>query len=427
MAAPSVMWAPSLSGRTPPSPSRLASSARLDSLQQQLVPGALPTAQVGFWVLHGSKLCQLASKPNIYSNQPFTRACMVYKHMHVACLRSILFIKTSSPSPLYYWRCPGSSIVFCRDQRGESPGFSVVAAAAVPDSMGAPVQVTSTGYMLCVRTDTGNLKCLLDNKQSTKASWRAVPIPSEVQGRVANVSVGLDHVCALTTDQAVHCWGSDGSIGRGGLDGLPLKSGGGGAWGAGFVPSALGPAVAVVAGYYHTCAITALRTVRCWTHSNWDQGIAKVPTDLGTVTAVDAGESRTCAATDSGAVRCWGRDNYTATFQYAVDLGRATSVSVGNEDVGGVLTAKGVLLFWWDHNVQLDGNSIWPTRVANGSVLALANGPGDNGMCVLGIARSLRCWRPYYDPMDDYNDFYDAGPWASISTGNKPLCAINMV
>jgi alpha-tubulin suppressor-like RCC1 family protein len=107
---------------------------------------------------------------------------------------------------------------------------------------------------------------------------------------------------------------------------------------------------AIVAGWYHTCALTASGGVRCWgsnlygqasavhargvfmpVHVQFNSGhVCCVQLGDGTtaardtpsvdvltsVAAITAGESHTCALTASGGVRCWGRG----------DLGQASAV-----------------------------------------------------------------------------------------------------
>src|SRR5205823_1474565 len=77
------------------------------------------------------------------------------------------------------------------------------------------------------------------------------------------ISSGYDHACALLSDHTMRCWGSDihGQLG----DGNFADSSTGPVGSA--VPvavSGITSAVAITTGAYHTCAILADGSVRCW-------------------------------------------------------------------------------------------------------------------------------------------------------------------
>ena len=81
-------------------------------------------------------------------------------------------------------------------------------------------------------------------------------------------------------------------------------------------------AIAIHAGYYHTCAIVSDGTLRCWgSNSSGQLGTgnttsSSVPVAVSGITEildVSAGETHTCAIEDEEAgqrtVRCWGRNS----------------------------------------------------------------------------------------------------------------------
>jgi alpha-tubulin suppressor-like RCC1 family protein len=147
-----------------------------------------------------------------------------------------------------------------------------------------------------------------------------VPLGSAIVGAVIAVATG-DHTCVLTdaAGDNLHCWGRN-SAGQAGHDrGLDDKLGDA----AGEVPSppvALDRrAVAVVAGYLHTCAVLDDDSLRCWGANAYGQlGYPDVgpdgldgPAGRGPVLAagsrqVAAGCYHTCALQTDDAVRCWG-------------------------------------------------------------------------------------------------------------------------
>ena len=136
------------------------------------------------------------------------------------------------------------------------------------------------------------------------------------------VSNGQRHTCAIVDNGSLYCWGlgSQGQLGHGAYTDL---------YGPSTTPVDLGAgrtAVAVAAGHHHTCAILDNGSVKCW---GWDDngqlgdgGTSHTqytktnspsnPIDLGTnrtAVAISAGWGHTCAVLDNGELKCWGSDN----------------------------------------------------------------------------------------------------------------------
>lgn len=138
-----------------------------------------------------------------------------------------------------------------------------------------------------------------------------------------DVAMGSVHACALLDDGGVKCWGGNnrGQLGQG--DTTPRESEPG-ELGDALAPIALGQAaVAITAGWEHSCAILEDGSVKCWGRndagqlgigSTDDMGdaagemLALPAVELGTgrtAVAIDAG-TQTCALLDNGGVKCWG-------------------------------------------------------------------------------------------------------------------------
>lgn len=142
-----------------------------------------------------------------------------------------------------------------------------------------------------------------------------IPLEVPVPGRPVGIASGDFHTCALTSDGAVWCWGSDsnGQLGSQddelcGLYDLPCS----------FAPVRVSsdlPFVQVVAGAIHTCALAVNGTAQCW--GNNDRGqLAHEEVDGRNVPSqaaggmgflsLTAGRRHTCGLTRDGAVWCWG-------------------------------------------------------------------------------------------------------------------------
>lgn len=170
---------------------------------------------------------------------------------------------------------------------------------------------------------TGDGCCLGDDE--VPAAWGDV----DVGEPVLQVTTGGRHTCVLLSGGRVRCWGENdsGQLGLGHVVRTPIGS----------PPAArpdvkLGaPAIAVAAGYAHTCAILEGGAVRCWgagaagrlgrgdVDSLGDDELPDSAGDLdlgGPALAIAAADDHTCAIlSNSGALRCWG-DNTAGQLGY---------------------------------------------------------------------------------------------------------------
>jgi hypothetical protein len=128
-------------------------------------------------------------------------------------------------------------------------------------------------------------------------------------GDVAEVAIGREHSCAVSTGGRVSCWG-DNSQGQFGAAGpresaLPVPVT------VGFVISSL------TAGGFHTCADSAGLSVYCWgSNVSGQLGIGRFHSrsrspqktvGISSVGLLTAGEAHSCAATADGIAFCWHR------------------------------------------------------------------------------------------------------------------------
>ena len=130
---------------------------------------------------------------------------------------------------------------------------------------------------------------------------------------ITRISVGGNHTCAVKSDATLWCWG-DNPAGQLGTDDTTPRQ----------VPSAvvmtgMTGATQVAAGWNHTCALLADKTVACFGRNadgqlgdgtDQDRMTPAVVQGLSNVTGLVAGESHTCARIEGGDVRCWGRNDF---------------------------------------------------------------------------------------------------------------------
>ncbi|MEC7280167.1 MAG: hypothetical protein VXV98_09075, partial [Candidatus Thermoplasmatota archaeon] len=239
------------------------------------------------------------------------------------------------------------------------------------------------------------------------------------------VSAGGKHTCAILGNGTLMCWGGDeaGQVGNGGantgMHSTPVS-----------VDVGTGrTALAVSAGYDHTCAILDNGNLSCWGSDSYGglgvggtvygYEVSPTPVDLGTgrtAVAVSAGNKFTCAILDNGDLKCWGLDsrgqlgdgggftNTNAPSSTAIDLGTgrtAVAVSTGWEHACAILD-NGILKCWGDDNfgtlgdgpsstTYTDAPSSTPIDLGTGRTAVAVSAGGDHTCAILDNG-DLKCW-----------------------------------
>jgi alpha-tubulin suppressor-like RCC1 family protein len=137
--------------------------------------------------------------------------------------------------------------------------------------------------------------------------------PVEVSGLgsgVSAIAAGASHACALTSEGDVKCWGDNahGQLGDGTQDASNVPV---------YVSALSNDTLAIGAGDNHTCAITSQAALQCWGSNEFGQigtGMtsnlylepAAVTQMTEGVASVDGGLGHTCARRTDGGIRCWG-------------------------------------------------------------------------------------------------------------------------
>ena len=125
--------------------------------------------------------------------------------------------------------------------------------------------------------------------------------------RVAGLTVGMWHACALLQDGTLRCWGHGGwgQLGDGEREDRTEP-----------VAVDLASVVQVSAGGGHTCARTADRRAHCWGRNDvgqlgdgtTDARLTPTALELEGVMEIRAGRAHTCARLEDASVWCWGEN-----------------------------------------------------------------------------------------------------------------------
>ncbi|MDL2327455.1 hypothetical protein LJC64_02185, partial [Ruminococcaceae bacterium OttesenSCG-928-A11] len=194
-------------------------------------------------------------------------------------------------------------------------------------------QISTGGEDTCAIASDGNLYCWgsgwYGKRGNGSSSTSNIPVSvSKLSGGLAGltikqVSVGNEHICAITSDNNAYCWGGEGTnsgvIGSdistssnipvpvakltGGLEGLTVKQ--------------------ISAGYSHTCAIASDDNVYCWGYGTYGElgngsnstsdvpvPVLRLPGGLEGLTVEKiSSEGTTCTIVSSKDVYCWGSGN----------------------------------------------------------------------------------------------------------------------
>ncbi len=286
--------------------------------------------------------------------------------------------------------------------------------ASVRDTHSSPP--SAGGYHTCSADmgDNGRALCwgynglggLGDGTVDTRTT--AVSVIGMSSG-VMSVTAGLYHSCGLTSGGGVKCWGNNGNgqLGDGTTSSRTY---------ANWVTGLTSGVVAISAGDFHTCAVTASGGAKCW-GSNFngklgDGTYVQRPTPVSVfgltsgVASVVSGPQHTCALTTGGGVKCWGDnsigqlgDGTTSPSPVPMNVFGLGS-GVARVAVGGfttcAVTVAGAAKCWGDNVIGQLGDGTFVDRLTPTNVLRMSEGVtaitvGEYHAC--GVSRGgVQCW-----------------------------------
>ncbi len=277
------------------------------------------------------------------------------------------------------------------------------------------VAVLATGGRhTCALTPESGVKCWGANSDGQLGNGTTTDrsTPGYISGlrfTAAAVAAGESHTCALTTGGGVRCWGDNGygQLGDGTMTDrtTPVK-----------VPGLISGTAAVAAGAYHTCALSANSGVKCWGANEYGQLGDGTTTQRSTpvnvdgltsgVLAIAAGDYHTCALTASGGVKCWGSNDHgqlgdgtTTDRSTPVDvpgMSGVKAITAGKAHTCALTTGSGVKCWGANEHGQLGNgttiDSSTPVDVSGLESGVAAITAGAYHTCALTKRGGVRCW-----------------------------------
>ena len=228
-----------------------------------------------------------------------------------------------------------------------------VAVLALTDA----VAIAAGGEHTCALLSTGGAKCwggdsngqLGDGgSENTHTKWGGgyenTPVDVKNLTDAVAIATGGDHTCAVLSTGQVKCWGSDsnGQLGDGASNNTHRDNFNSGYEITPVAVLGIDNAVAIAAGFRHTCAVLSTGGVKCWgSDSNGQLGDGGANTDKNTpvdvknltdAVAIATGGEHTCAVLRDGRLKCWGLDDYGQLGDGGANTDKNTPVDVLNFD-----------------------------------------------------------------------------------------------
>ncbi len=197
--------------------------------------------------------------------------------------------------------------------------------------------ISTSDHSVCAVTVSGSLYCWGSNITTS-----ANPNPILIDSGVKNISSGeKDHFCYINSEDTIKCFGKNEKLQLGNNTATNVFN---------KTPNSvagISHAKAIVAGQYHTCAITNDgSSVYCWgdnskgqlgsgsstpAQSNAPIAVSGLPT--AKVIDIAAADNNTCALLDNEDVYCWGSNNNSGTSGYGDNLGIKNPPSLSNKAI----------------------------------------------------------------------------------------------
>jgi alpha-tubulin suppressor-like RCC1 family protein len=244
-------------------------------------------------------------------------------------------------------------------QRGDGTSNQVSLVPVAVSGLTNAVSVAAGYTHACALLADGTMRCWGGNADGqlgdpfTQPTGSSVPVTVSGISGAGAITTGAFHTCAVLADRSVRCWGANGNGQLG--DGTLTSSS------SPVTVRGISGAAAVSGGGSHTCALLVDGTVQCW-GNNYDGQVGDgtaIPSSssspparvvgITNAVAVSAGWAHTCALLRDGTVQCWGQNGFG---QLGDGTTRSSSTPV---PVAGIAYGSAVTSGWWHHSCALVG------------------------------------------------------------------------
>lgn len=318
-------------------------------------------------------------------------------------------------------------------QLGDGTNAAHSTPVPVPDLTGisrGPRMASGLTHTCALRPD-GSARCWGQHNVGQLGAgsipWGYRSTPTDVVGLAdaLDLSAGHTHTCATLANGTVKCWGQnyhymlgDGTTEIKRDTPVPVLAESG---------SVLHGVMTIAAGMYHTCALIADGTVKCWGDNYYGQlgdgtttPVRSSPwqiAGLSNVVALSAGASHTCAIVADGTGRCWGRndrgmvgDGVTYDLQKrspvpVYGLTDAVAIAATGEWSSCALIANGGVRCWGGNmngqfgtgEATLESNAPVGYVVGLGDAVALESSSAGDTICAIRVGGAAACWGGNYE------------------------------
>ena len=260
-------------------------------------------------------------------------------------------------------------------------------------------QVTTGKFASCALRSDGAVECWGSN------TYGQAPPAAKVAavGTFTAVSGNALHTCALRSDGVVECWGYN-EYGQA----PSTKS------------AANGSFTAVAVGEFHSCAVRTDGAVECWGWNQHNQAPATaVEPGAGKFTAVAGGFGHSCALRTDGEVKCWGSYDGLSPTSKTATTGVFTALDSDGLHACG-LRDDGAVECWGSSN----GFGQAPAEKKPADETFTAVSTSDLHTCALRSDGAVECWgRNEYGQAPAMKEAAD-GEYTSVAAGDKHTCAL---
>ncbi|MCW1967131.1 MAG: clostripain-related cysteine peptidase [Anaerolineae bacterium] len=308
--------------------------------------------------------------------------------------------------------------VYCWGRNGDGElGDEAGQAKLTPNKVAGLQEIKQLGARArntCAIAKTNGIQCWGNNSAGQLGDGTLAPraIPTQVIGldsEVQTFAVGYYHMCAIKSNGALLCWGSN-SNGQLGTEVIGNK------YAPVDVKNIDGDIKAVSSGGRHSCVLMTLGAVKCWgdnasgqlgDNTTVNKAIPVTVFSLTEFSALSSGNDHTCAITQAGAAMCWGNNasgqlgddstsNRSSPTQVKGLAQKVVDIAAGDQFTCASLQDSSVQC--WGRNVfgELgDGTTTSksaPVVVAGLKVISGTLSAGNRHMCVITINNGAMCW-----------------------------------